>query len=98
MKNLIILQRLGGWLLACMSSWPALVSGQEAPQFNSYQILTNRELVLQLSVPKGRSSRIDVSANLRDWSPLVALPVSSGSLVHTDSAAALLDARFYRAT
>lgn len=97
MRNRSMLRRLVYKWLPVVTAWPLLAGAQEEMMFNSYQLLTNREMVLQLTVPKGRSSRIDVSADVQKWSPLVALPLSSGSLVHTDSATPFLSGRFYRA-
>ena len=45
----------------------------------------------------GVDSRIDVSANLVDWSPLVTLPNVTGAIEFTDLAATNYQRRFYRA-
>jgi L-ascorbate metabolism protein UlaG (beta-lactamase superfamily) len=97
MKNRIAFRWLLLSLVAGLGSWRGPAQAQQVSQFASFQLLTNHELVLRLNVPKGVGSRLDVSMDLREWSPLVAFPLSPGSLVHTDSAAALLSARFYRA-
>jgi L-ascorbate metabolism protein UlaG (beta-lactamase superfamily) len=67
-------------------------------EFNGVQRLTNQEIVLKLSAPTGRAYRIESAGNLPEWTGLVTFPTNNtSSLVHTDSAAPFVDARYYRA-
>src|SRR5262245_47805619 len=75
----------------------AWLVAQEAPQFVRIQRLTNREVALTLTVTNGQAYRIDTSGQLPSWTPLVTLPSTALSLLHTDSAAPYVDQRFYRA-
>lgn len=73
------------------------VAGQTDPAFQGIQVLTNKEVRLQLSTVPGQNYRIDVSTMLPQWQPLITLTGVTTSLQHTDSAAPYLDTRFYRA-
>jgi L-ascorbate metabolism protein UlaG (beta-lactamase superfamily) len=82
------------WLLF---STAACVQAQSF-EFNGVQRLTNQEMVLRLSAPTGRAYRIESAGSLPGWAGLVTFPTNAtASLVHTDSAAPYLDARYYRA-
>ncbi len=67
-------------------------------QFTRIQPLTNRDIALTVTAPIGRAYQIESAGSLSDWHPLVTFPTNAvTSLVHTDSAAPYLSARFYRA-
>ena len=78
-------------LISCVSQ------AQVAPQFSSFQLLTNKEAALGLNGETGSLYRIDVSTNLPEWIPLVTLAGSAATIQHTDSATPWLGARYYRA-
>jgi L-ascorbate metabolism protein UlaG (beta-lactamase superfamily) len=67
------------------------------PRFTEIRPLTNKEVRLQLSAPPGSGYRVDAATNPAAWSSLITLTSSASSLVLTDSAAAYLPVRFYRA-
>jgi L-ascorbate metabolism protein UlaG (beta-lactamase superfamily) len=74
----------------------SLVSfAQLPPQLTELKRLTNREMVLKYSAPTGSNYRVETSADLLDWSPLLTLPPTTSGQ-YTDTAAPLYPARFYR--
>jgi L-ascorbate metabolism protein UlaG (beta-lactamase superfamily) len=84
-------------LLAGCMDWLGSLHAQQ-PQFTNFQLLTNREAVLAITAPVGRSYRIETATNAQDWGGLYTFPTNlTTSLQHTDSAAPYLPARFYRA-
>lgn len=91
-------------IVSCLASVGALaaavlcmVDASAQPQFTEIRPLTNKEVRLQLSAPAGSGYRVDATTNPAAWSSLVTLTSSASSLVLTDSAAAFLPTRFYRA-
>jgi L-ascorbate metabolism protein UlaG (beta-lactamase superfamily) len=87
---------LGSLVVTVGLVWMGELRAGEAPEFTRVRRLTNGEVALTLAASNGASYRIDSTAELRDWSPLVTL-AGSTSLQHTDSAAPYLAQRFYRA-
>ena len=73
---------------------------QNTPGFTSIQPLANREMALRFTAPAGQVWRMEsaaaVSTNPAAWSGLI-LFQSSNLNLHADSAAPLLDRRYYRA-
>lgn len=65
-------------------------------QFTGIQLLTNREVLLELTAPVGLIYRLEAATNIADWFSLLTL-TSTGVNRHADSAAPYLDSRFYRA-
>lgn len=84
------------WLLGSLI-FPAALHAQTDPQFTDIRPLTNKEVRLQLNAPAGRGYRIDASTNLPSWTSLITLTGATATLLHTDSAAPFLSARYYRA-
>lgn len=71
---------------------------QEAPRFTEVLRLTNSELSLKVAVTVGRNFRIEAAAEVNSWQPLVTIKsAGTGTNQFTDTAAAYLGARFYRA-
>ena len=75
---------------------PSALSRAQAPQFTGIERLTNREILLKLSVPAGIHYRIEAATNLPQWNGLATLQ-STGVNNYADSAAPYLGQRFYRA-
>ena len=73
---------------------PAPGHGQVASRFNSIGILTNREVWFNIS---NAPVRIDAATSLDAWQPLVTFTPTASSITFTDTAAAYLDRRYYRA-
>ncbi len=74
-----------------------LAGSQEGLAFSLFQVQTNKEMRLRLTGPKAVSYRIDASADLASWTPLIALTNATGNAEHIDTAAPLLGSRYYRA-
>jgi len=73
-------------------------SRAQSLQFTNVQLQANREAVLTLSAPVGRSYRLEATTNVNAWNGLVTFPTNaSPTLQYTDSAAPYLPARYYRA-
>jgi L-ascorbate metabolism protein UlaG (beta-lactamase superfamily) len=70
---------------------------QQAPQFTDIQLLSNKDVRLQLSAPTGLTYRLEVSSNLAEWIALVTTRTNKNTVEHADSAAPFLKGRFYRA-
>jgi L-ascorbate metabolism protein UlaG (beta-lactamase superfamily) len=76
----------------------ASAEAEEAPAFNSFQRLTNREMAFKLTLTTGLFYRVETAEHLPAWEPfLTFLSTASGFLQHTDTAAPYLDSRYYRA-
>src|SRR5262245_46188072 len=84
--------RLGGLVVCFVMATLALA--QTPPRFNTLVVMTNREVVLNLS---NAPVQILSTTNLFTWRPLVTLTQVAASLSYTDSAAPYLSHRFYRA-
>jgi len=86
-----------GWVtaIALMEAVGSLTA-QDSPRFSSVQVLAEGDVSLRLAAAVGHPCRIDVSANLADWTALVTVAGSS-SVEHLDSAGPYFDVRFYRA-
>lgn len=67
----------------------------DPPSFRSARSLTNQEVVLDLSVPSGRTYRLDGSTNLIQWRPMTTFPGKS-VYFYTDSIAPYFPMQFYR--
>jgi hypothetical protein len=80
-----------------LGGWTRLADAQTESSFSLFQVQTNQEMRLKIDGPKGVSYRIDVTADLRAWVPLIALTNTTGSVDHTDTAAPFESTRFYRA-
>jgi L-ascorbate metabolism protein UlaG (beta-lactamase superfamily) len=57
----------------------------------------NQEVTLKLSTPERFNHQVQVSSDLRAWTPLVTLPSVVGVQSHVDSAAPWVRSRYYRA-
>jgi L-ascorbate metabolism protein UlaG (beta-lactamase superfamily) len=79
-------------LITLVSSASGLA--QTASRFNSIGILTNREVWFNIS---NAPLRVDAATSLGEWQPLVTFTPAASSITFTDTAAAYLDQRFYRA-
>ena len=90
------LRKLLAAALLC-GGWTRSTDAQSEPSFSLYQIQTNQEMRLKVDGPKGLNYRLDATADLRVWTPLIALTNTTGSVEHTDTAAPFENARFYRA-
>lgn len=66
-------------------------------KFTGVQPVTNWEVALRLSAPTGSVYRIDTTADLLSWMPLVLVTGAIDTVQYTDSAAPYLPWRFYRA-
>ena len=73
---------------------PAPAPGQTPSRFNSIGMLTNREVWFNVS---NAPIRVDAATSLGNWQPLVTFTPTASSITFTDTAAAYLDQRFYRA-
>lgn len=97
-----IFSRIAGFVLRSWLGAGVLLVGVEpvlaqAPiRFNSIQVLTNREVALNLS---NAPVRIDAASTLNSnaWRPLVTFTPSAPSITFTDTAAPYLLQRYYRA-
>jgi hypothetical protein len=76
----------GGWVGSAQAQTPS--------RFNSIQLLTNREVALNLS---NAPLRIEAAGTVGSWQPLVTLTPAASSISFTDTAAPYLLQRFYRA-
>jgi Beta-lactamase superfamily domain len=74
----------------------ARLDAQSGPHFTTIQRLTNQEIRLMLSAPAGSNYLIQAATQLPNWDGLLTLR-SAGMNGHTDSAAAYLVTRYYRA-
>jgi L-ascorbate metabolism protein UlaG (beta-lactamase superfamily) len=101
MLRLLMKTNLRFYLGVLVTSWgvmmgAALTAG-EIPQFTEIQPLTNQEMRVRWSAPTGFAYRLDVSASLADWTPLLTVRTNKSALEHADSATPFLASRFYRA-
>ncbi len=69
---------------------------QVAPNITSALRQTNGDVRLQVGAATGANYRLEVTSDLANWQPLYTYAGVS-SLVYTDTVAAYLDSRFYRA-
>src|SRR5262245_51669627 len=86
--------RLG--VILCLAGWTSVAIAQPPPEFRGIQRLTNGEMLLSLGGATGAYYRIDASMDLPSWDRFVTL-FSTVVVRHTDSAAAFLSRRFYKA-
>ena len=73
---------------------PVQAQGQTPSRFNSIGILTNREVWFNVS---NAPVRVDAATSLGNWQPLVTFTPTASSITFTDTAAAYLEQRYYRA-
>jgi hypothetical protein len=73
-----------------------LCLGQTPPQFTTASRLTNKEVVLKLTVESRAKFRIESSSNLLTWDPM-SLLLSINPNTYTDNAAPYFPSRYYRA-
>lgn len=99
MRDQICRSHFGGFLAVALlfGGWTPGTNAQSEPSFSLFQIQTNKEMRLKVDGPKGLNYRLDATADLRAWTPLIALTNTTGSVEHTDTAAPFENARFYRA-
>jgi hypothetical protein len=79
--------------LLCLA--PILSNG--AVVFGPTRVLPNGSIQLQLSVVSGKSYMVEASSDLQHWAELLTVAADKTDLVVTDSNAANLSQRFYRA-
>ncbi len=73
------------------------LTAQSTGLFSGFQFRTNKEFVFKLSAPANQNYRLETSTNMTDWVGWrTFLMPGIGSIQHTDSAAPLLTARYYR--
>ena len=96
MNAIFILFKRQACLLMGVLGCAGLLAAQEATQFTSIQRMTNGEILLKFSTPKGLNFQVDTSTNLLLWNSMITL-LSTGSNQHTDAAAANFNTRYYRA-
>lgn len=88
---------MGLFLAACCAADLTRLQAQSA-QFTGFRLLTNAEVALTLAAPTGINYRLEAATDLAGWNALVTFPTNNPtSLSYTDSAAAFLGGRFYRA-
>ena len=85
------------WMLVvAMGAAMSLVA--QSLQFTQVQRLASGEVALTLDATPGQAYRLEAATTLADWNALVTFPTNAtGSIQYTDSAAAFLGGRFYRA-
>jgi hypothetical protein len=69
----------------------------KAPEFVQVIPTPDQQIRLELKGKTGTSVRIEVSADLINWTPVITLPNPTGALKFNVPVASTLSRRFYRA-
>src|SRR5262249_49935806 len=83
--------------IGSMNSQPAMLTVLVPPVLSQPQVLPNGSFQARLQGNANRTYVIEVSSNLRDWSPLTSLVYTTGPVPFVDQTTTNAANRFYRA-